>query len=339
MGRLVKSPANQARAERRQFDEEQFLRDAGALASRLQTELQQGSGQGAEQGGADVPARSSPLSSELAATLNDVAARDLAEPGGPTDEDLGITVETIGGEEPRLRVFAPKDEADSHDGDAEAVTESETQAALPRSEVRGIRDQIEREREEIERAKRDLADEQRRWAERHAQQTRQLEQQLDQIDEWKLQLAEREQAMVASERDQSARLEADFQNRNANEQSETQQLLDQCSIERAELAGEIERLQQELDRRSRGYARIETELRAQLENADDERTARRLQVVEECDRRMAELTDEKKSLAELRRRTEDEVAAGKAAIRQEQRDWERKLADHRQEMRDQTQTH
>ena len=151
MGRLVKSPANQARAERRQFDEEQFLRDAGALASRLQSELQQGSGQGAEQSSAGLPAGRSPLSSELAATLIDVAARDLAEPGsqaGPSDEDLGITVETIGGEEPQLRVFAPKDEADANHADTDAPAESTTETTLPRSEVRGIRDQIERERED-----------------------------------------------------------------------------------------------------------------------------------------------------------------------------------------------
>ncbi len=337
MGRLVKSPANQARAERRQFDEEQFLRDAGALASRLQTELQQSS----EQGGTETPARRASLPTELAATLNDVAARDLVEPGstfGPSDEDLGITVEVIDGGEPRLRVFAPKIEDETHDAGVDAAAESGSSATLPRSEVRGIRDQIEWEREELERAKRDLADEQRRWADRHAQQTRQLEQQLEQIDDWKLRLAEREQEMAASERTQAEKLQADWRNRHATEQAETQQLLDQCSLERAELAGEIERLRQEMDRRSREHARIETELRAQLENADDERTTRRLQVVEECDRRMAELTEEKQSLAELRRRTEDEVAASRAAIRQEQRDWERKLADHRQELRDQTQT-
>ncbi|MBI1312416.1 hypothetical protein GC176_14085 [bacterium] len=345
MGRLVKSPANQARAERRQFDEERFLRDAGALASRLQNELQQGSGSADH----SASGRHSPMMTELAETLDDVAARDLPDPQsgdqadiGPTDADLGIASGHGADRPQRLRVFAPEDEIEDGESAASKATtavEDRYESVMPRSEVRNARDQFEREREQIAQARIDLQEEQRRWAARHAQQTRQLEQQLAQIDEWKLQLVEREQALSEAERDQKVRLERQFRDRQAEVHSETQQLLDQCSTERAELAGEIERLQQELDRRSREHAREVTELRAQLENSEDERTVRRLQVIEECDRRMAELTEEKQSLAELRRRTEDEVAAGRAAIRQEQREWERRLADHRQELRDQTETH
>jgi hypothetical protein len=312
MGRLVKAFSKDDNGEDSVTVEAQFLREAGALATRIQQELQAEAGEsGHEQ----------PPSADGANSPGQVVSSGEPSASNSDRRQLGRDVYSeLDGEWARMSDSSATGEVTS-DGlriftgpDAPAASEGET------SETNASAEEIRRELME------ELSQEQSRWTERHAMQVRSIEEQARQIAQVDAEVELREQELDRRERelDTKARelatkAETEVRSRISRDWESTQKEMERLASEvrvHADRASEYEAELAEV----RGEHAIELDgLRSQLNLHDDSRADRTRSVIDECDQRMAELTAQRAAWQTEQSRRREELARERLEQRDEAR--------------------
>jgi len=312
MGRLVKAFSKDDNGEDSATVEAQFLREAGALAARIQQELQAEDGKsgheqppsadGANSGDGAVssgePSASDSGRRQLGRDVNSELDREWARMS-----DSAATGEVT---PDGLRIFTGADEPAASEG-----ATSKTNASA---------EEIRRELME------ELAQEQSRWTERHAMQVRSIEEQtrqLAQVDaEVELReqdLDRRERALDAKARELASKAETEVRSRISRDWESTQNELERLASEVRVHANRASQYEAELAEVRREHATELDGLRSQLNLHDDSRADRARSVIDECDQRMAELTAQRAAWQTEQSRRREELARERLEQRDEAR--------------------
>ena len=312
MGRLVKAFSKDDNGEGSQSDEAQFLREAGALAARIQQELQaEANVSGNEQSSDATPSERS--GREFRADEPNSASSNGRQLGRGVyseldDEWTRMSDGSAAGEATPdgLRIFVGADEP------ANSSAES--------SDVNASAEEIRRELME------ELAQEQTRWTERHAMQVRSIEEQarqLAQVDaEVELreqELDRRERELDAKARELAAAAETEVRSRISQDWESTQKEMERLASEVRVHAKRASQYEAELAETRREHAVELDALRSKLNQHDDSRTDRAKSVIEECDQRMAELTAQRAAWQTEQSRRREELARERLEQRDETR--------------------
>ncbi len=318
MGRLVKAFSNNGDQAGSKPDEAQFLREAGALAVRIQQELQveadesaHSTGSSAEQDSADHQAES-----KGTVALNSSGSqlgRDVYSELDGEWARFGSSPEAEGVNPDVLRIFnGPKDASLP---EALETTESNSNAEAIRREL-------------VE----ELVQEQSRWTERHAMQVRSIEEQtrqLAQVDaEVKLredELDQRERELDVRARELATKAPTEVRSGISRDRELTQKEMDRLASEARVHADRASQFEEELIEVRREYAVELDSLKGQLSIHDDSRADRAKSVIEECDQRMAELTAQRAAWQAEQSSRREELALERLEQRDEYRKQSEKL--------------
>jgi hypothetical protein len=309
MGRLVKAFSKDDASEESLSVEAQFLKEAGALAARIQQELQAEASESRHEP-ADDSRRADSNDRGVGAGASSVSNSNRRQLGRDVYAELD-------GEWARMNDSSTRGET-ALDGlrlftGSEEPTSSEDETLDANTGAEAIRQELMEE----------LAQEQRRWAERHAMQVRSIEEQTRQLAQVDAEIELREQELDRRERELDARLreqvartEAEVRSRSSREAESIQKELERLATEVRVHASRASQYEAELAEARREHAIELGNLRSQLNRHDDSRADRARSVIEECDERMAELTAQRAAWqAEQSRRREEQ-----ARERLEQRD-------------------
>ena len=303
MGRLVKAFSKDDNGEVSATVEAQFLREAAALATRIQQELEAEAGEsGHEQppsaDGSVVSAGESSASNSGRRQLGRDVNSELDREWARMSDSAATGEVTPDG----LRIFTGPDEpAASEDATPETNASAE--------EIR-----------------RELMEEQSRWTERHAMQVRSIEEQarqLAQVDaEVELreqELDRRERELDAKARDLAAKAETEVRSRISRDWESTQREMERLASEVRVHANRASQYEAELAEVRREHATELDGLRSQLSLHDDSRTDRARSVIDECDQRMAELTAQRAAWRAEQSKRREELAHERLEQRDEAR--------------------
>ena len=311
MGRLMKAFSKDDDREGSQPDEAQFLREAGALAARIQQELQAEAGESApnsesshgQTGGGRQADRNE------AAASNGQAGRQLgrdvySELDGEWAR-LGGSSEVEGVATDGLRIF---------NGPEDVPLSEDLETSPSNSNAEAIRRELMEE----------LVQEQSRWTERHAMQVRSIEEQTRQLAQVDAEVELREQELDRRERELdvrarelAAKAETEVRSRISRDWESTQKEMDRLASEVRVHADRASQFEAELIEVRREHAVELDGLKGQLSLHDDSRANRAKSVIEECDQRMAELTAQRAAWQAEQSRRREELARERLEQRDE----------------------
>lgn len=318
MGRLVKAFADNGDQAGSRPDEAQFLREAGALAVRIQQELQVEAVESAHSAASSAGQDSADHQADSKGTVASNSA----------GRQLGRDVYSeLDGEWAR---FGSSPEAEGVDPDVLRIFNGPTDAPLPEalektesnSNAEAIRIELMEE----------LVQEQSRWTERHAMQVRSIEEQtrqLAQVDaEVKLredELDQRERELDVRVRELATKAQTEVRSSISRDWELTQKEMDRLASEAKVHADRASQFEEELIEVRREYAVELDSLKGQLSIHDDSRADRAKSVIEECDQRMAELTAQRAAWQAEQSRRREELALERLEQRDEFRQQSEKL--------------
>lgn len=312
MGRLVKAFSKDDNGGDSVSVEAQFLREAGALAARIQQELEAEAGEAgdeqsrsadrAESTGASTGSGEPPVSDSgrrhLGRDVNSELDREWAR--------MSDSAATGGVTHDGLRIFTGPEES----------SESESETPETNTSAEEIRRELMEE----------LAQEQSRWTERHAMQVRSIEEQarqLAQVDaEVELreqELDRRERELDAKARELASKAETEVRSRITQDWESTQKEMERLAAEVRLHADRASRYEAELAEVRREHATELDSLCGQLNLHDDSRADRARSVIDECDQRMAELTAQRAAWQAEQTRRREELARERLEQRDETR--------------------
>ena len=318
MGRLVKAFSDNDGHAGSRPDEAQFLREAEALAVRIQQELQveagepaHGTASAAGQGSADHQTES------MGTAVSNSAGRQLGRD----------VYSELDGEWAR---FGSSPEADGLDPDVLRIFNGPRDAPLPEAlettESNSNAEVIRRELME------ELVQEQSRWTERHAMQVRSIEEQtrqLAQVDaEVKVredELDQRERELDVRARELALKAQAEVRRSISCDWELTHKDMDRLASEARTQADRAAQFEKQLIDVRREYTVELDSLKGQLSIHDDSRADRAKSVIEECDQRMAELTAQRAAWQAEQSRRSEELALERLEQRDEFRQQNEKL--------------
>tara|TARA_R110002072_G_scaffold927_1_gene7379 strand:- start:29461 stop:31941 length:2481 start_codon:yes stop_codon:yes gene_type:complete len=312
MGRLVKAFSKDDAGEESLSIEAQFLKEASALAARIQQELQAEASESRRKP-ADDSRRGE--SSDRGVGAGNSSASNSSRPQLGRDVYAGLD-----GEWARMN-DSPTSGESALDGlrlftGSEESASSEDETLDTNTGAEAIRQELMDE----------LAQEQRRWAERHAMQVRSIEEQARQlalvdaeIEVREQELDRRERELDARAREQAARTETEVRSRNSREAESIQKELERLAAEVRVHAGRASQYEAELAEARREHAIELDNLRSLLNRHDDSRTDRARSVIDECDERMAELTAQRAAWQAEQSRRREELARERLEQRDEAR--------------------
>lgn len=318
MGRLVKAFADNGDQAGSRPDEAQFLREAGALAVRIQQELQVEAVESAHSAASSAGQDSADHQADSKGTVASNSA----------GRQLGRDVYSeLDGEWAR---FGSSPEAEGVDPDVLRIFNGPTDAPLPEalektesnSNAEAIRIELMEE----------LVQEQSRWTERHAMQVRSIEEQtrqLAQVDaEVKLredELDQRERELDVRVRELATKAQTEVRSSISRDWELTQKEMDRLASEAKVHADRASQFEEELIEVRREYTVELDSLKGQLSIHDDSRADRAKSVIEECDQRMAELTAQRAAWQAEQSRRREELALERLEQRDEFRQQSEKL--------------
>ena len=311
MGRLVKAFSKDDNGEDSASVEAQFLREAGALAARIQQELEAEAGEaGQEQSPlADRDGSAGPSAGSSEPPVSDSDRRLGRDVNSELDREwarMSDSAATGDVTPDGLRIFTGPEEP--------AESESET------PETNASAEEIRRELME------ELAQEQGRWTERHAMQVRSIEEQarqLAQVDaEVELreqELDRRERELDAKARELASKAETEVRSRITQDWESTQKEMERLAADVRLHADRASQYEAELAEVRREHATELDGLRSQVNLHDDSRADRARFVIDECDQRMAELTAQRAAWQAEQSRRREELAHERLEQRDETR--------------------
>lgn len=311
MGRLVKAFSKDDNGEDSATVEAQFLREAGALAARIQQELEAEAGEsgheqppsadGANSGSRAVDSGQSSVADSGRRLGRDVTSELDREWARMSDSAAAGEVTPDG-----LRIFTGPDEP----------TASEVETRETNTSAEEIRRELMEE----------LAQEQSRWTERHAMQVRSIEEQARQLAQVDAEVELREQELDRRERELDAKArelasmaETEVRSRISRDWESTQKELERLAAEVRVHADRASQYEAELAEVRREHATELDGLRSQLNLHDDSRADRARSVIDECDQRMAELTAQRAAWQTEQSRRREELARERLEQRDEAR--------------------
>ncbi len=310
MGRLVKAFSKDDAGEESQSIEAQFLREASALAARIQQELQAEASE----------SRNEPADDSRRADSNDRGV-GAGVASNSNRRQLGRDVYSeLDGEWARMNDSSTRGET-ALDGlrlftGSEEPASSDDETLDANTGAEAIRQELMDE----------LAQEQRRWAERHAMQVRSIEEQTRQLAQVDAEIELREQELDRREREldarlreQAARTEAEVRSRSSRDAESIQKELERLAAEVRVHASRASQYEAELAEARREHAIELDDLRRQLNRHDDSRTDRARSVIDECDERMAEVTAQRAAWQAEQTRRREELARERLEQRDEAR--------------------
>ena len=318
MGRLVKAFSDNGDQAGSRSDEAQFLREAGALAVRIQQELQ---GEAEESASSTVSSAGQDGVDHQAGSKGTVASKSAGR-------QLGRDVYSeLDGEWAR---FGSSSEAEVVDPDVLRIFNGPKDAPLSEgletTESNSNAEVIRRELME------ELVQEQSRWTERHAMQVRSIEEQtrqLAQVDaEVKLredELDQRERELDVRARELATKAQTEVRSSISRDSELTQKEMDRLASEARIHADRASQFEEELIEVRREHEVELDSLKGQLSIHDDSRADRAKSVIEECDQRMAELTAQRAAWQAEQSRRKEELALERLEQRDEFRQQSEKL--------------
>jgi hypothetical protein len=312
MGRLVKAFSKGDDGEHSVSDEAQFLREAGALAARIQQELQ---AEGGETGDGHSPTNpvmsvdshpAVPPQSFAATAETRPLGRDVHLELDGQSAQLSETRAVDGVAQDGLRLFTGSDE----------VSPAPPEVSATNAGAEAIRQELMEE----------LTQEQSRWTERHAMQVRSIEEQTRQLAQVDAEVELREQELDSRERELDARArevaakaETEVRSRISRDWKSTQQEMSRLASEVRVHADRASQYEAELAEVRREHAIELDGLRSQLSLHDDSRGDRARSVIDECDQRMAELSAQHAAWQAEQTRRREELARERLEQRDELR--------------------
>jgi hypothetical protein len=306
MGRLVKAFSKDDNGDGSQPDEDQFLRESGALAARIRLELQAEVDLDQQRLASDPPAnvrgRTLHESSAQGADRRQLGRDVYSELDGEwVRQSDSLAVEGVG--QDGLRIFTGPDEGHP----SMETSESNASAAAIRTELME-----------------ELAQEQRRWTERHAMQVRSIEEQARQLAQGdaeielrEQELDRRERELDAKAREVAAKAETEVRSQISRGWESTQKEMTRLAAEVRVHADRASQFEAELTEVRREHAIELDAVRSQLSLHDNSRADRAKSVIDECDQRMAELTAQRAAWQAEQSRRREELARERLGQRDE----------------------
>ena len=312
MGRLVKAFSKDDNSEESLSIEAQFLREASALATRIQQELQAEPSEAGRE--PTVPSRGAeshgPVASSEDSSASNSDRRQLGRDvySALDGEWARMSDPSATGEAVRdgLRIFTGPVEPPSSDDETHETNDS----------AEAIRKELMDE----------LAQEQRRWTERHAMQVRSIEEQARQLAQVDAEVELREQELDRRERELDtkarelvAQAAAEARSRTSRDEESIQKELERLAADVRVHANRASQYEAELAEARREHAIELNGLQSQLNRHDDSRVGRAKSVIDECDERMAELTAQRAAWQAEQSRRREELARERLEQRDEAR--------------------
>lgn len=257
MGRLVKAFSLDRESSRlMQFNEDQFLREAGEIADRLRAEM-------ASRGTSEAPRQREATKPPLR-----VVVHSESDTSALADAELALKAGDL--EEVREALARLRNERDPA-----AIRQSTRQQSASSEQ-----DQPH-----------DSTDEQRRWTERHAEKSRQLEAREAELQKRESELQLQAKALEDRIREIAVEIQSDLRDQMQNELAQAQDRIQQLESDLASQNAEKQRSRDQVQ----NLEALVDELERAKQEAGREQSDRAKRMIEDCDRRITELAAEKTS--------------------------------------------